>query len=81
MLRGVPELWRVSEHGVISIWRLDEGSYPNLPLDLLNEHLGRAGKLAMSRLVKSFRQALRRLGPAYSILENAGILAVAGDGA
>ena len=65
---GVPELWRVGEEGSLSVWCLGDGAYrqceespsfPGLPLGLLAEFLGQAGELPASRLVKSFRQALR----------------------
>lgn len=65
---GVPELWRVSSEGEISIWKLDREQYvqaqdslsvPGLPLELLNQHLCQAGEVVSSRVVRAFRQALR----------------------
>lgn len=63
---GVPELWRVSEQGMLSIWQLEDGSYregspgiPGLPIDLFNEFIGKADEMPASRLGKAFRAALR----------------------
>ena len=66
---AIPELWRVSEAGVVSIWRLGPDGYmpsptssslPDIPLELINEHLAKVGEVSELRLLRSFRQALRK---------------------
>lgn len=67
---GVPEIWRVSKEGVISVWILKDGTYqanptslslPGLPIDLMNTHMAEVGKLSGNRWIKRFLQALRDL--------------------
>ncbi len=64
----VPELWRISEAGKISVWTLAGDDYqacpsspslPGLSLEFVEEHLAKGGQTSDMRLLKAFRQALR----------------------
>lgn len=68
----VPEVWRVSTDGEVSVWLLHDGEYqnqanshclPSLPIELLSTHLARAGEMSSTALIRNFRDALRELAP------------------